>query len=308
MGVLSICLHLIWTLTDALHRQSIDVARGSCFAFIDASYLAMSGIFREKHMLMVFRFAAEDGLQTGHVVTLHMPPRTWRASILESYTPPPPTPPQSAVFWPDPAQRMVALRLEIVCPDAPSTRFQRLRRGQQTDHAAWHWHHVLLLIPRNTFRTQVQHGDFTCSLSPGNIPEIPWNDWGSDGSILVRYDGRRELGARDYRGQWFLPFGSRLTFRAPPGTESSLITVDANPLSKLHPSHSGCTRKDMLARIEDFSDTGDSFLKTVHPRSYYIRPAFPDVARLIYARYELPCGVTVSVSQRPIVIYDKKLT
>ena len=63
----------------------------------------------------------------------------------------------------------------------------------------------------------------------------------------------------------------------------------------------------MLARIEDFSDTGDSFLKTAHPRSYYIRPDFPDIARLIHATYELPCGATVSVSQYPIVIYDKKL-
>ena len=244
-------------------------------------------------VIAVYRYASGGGLPIGHVATLQLPPGTWSSWILESWAPSPPKPPQSALFWPDPARRIVVLRLQINYTHPPESTFQRLRSGRLSALPSGD-SRILLLVPRDTFR---EHINYENALNrPKYIPEVPWDQWGPRGSVLIKYDVYRAWRRWEDKFRWFFPFGSRLTFYAPSAAGTRLVTIDVNPLSRYHPSHAGCARKDKFAWIEDLSASGDPSLITTHPRSYYLRPAFPNAARLLYAVSEHSGGYTISVS------------
>ena len=203
------------------------------------------------------------------------------SAILDSSVPSPPTPPPSAAFWPDPEQRVVVLRLRVPCSPPPNI-VMRMLRPNHHDTPTWAgaWYNALLVIPCATFHKHIKPVDAMGAPTP-----IPWESWGLRGSVLIRDQGfadqNSSRGHYWQQPQFVFPFGSRLTFFArlsASDRDPRLVTLDTNPLSKLHPPHPGCTRQDRLAWVEKLDERGQSSnLKTTHPRSYYFGPTFPDV-------------------------------
>ncbi|KAM5540645.1 hypothetical protein V8D89_005676, partial [Ganoderma adspersum] len=117
----------------------------------------------------------------------------------------------------------------------------------------------LLIIPCTIFHEQIKLASSTQDLTPA--PSIPWEDWGLRGSVLIRQDDSENTQrTHNWLPPFVCPYGSRLTFFAPssddPHGNPRLVTLDVNPLSKLHPPHPGCARRDALASAEKSSDRG----------------------------------------------------
>ena len=287
------------------HRAVTQAARvpyGSSMTFIDTSYMAMTVEWTgdqpnrandgRNSAIAIYRFRAEDGQRAGYVTTLQLPPGTKASLILESWAPSPPTPPRSAVFWADPAQRLIVLRLTISYVGSTKTR-NGLRLSLSSE-ATWYSNHILLLIPCATFRKLLSPTGRKPNVT--SAPPHQWSEWGPDGSVLIQYDGFRNREQWGHEPKYFFPFGSRLTFLSPSPKGPRLTTVDVNPLSKLHAHHPGCAKEESLASVEHFNHTAQAAdFKTTYPRAYHVGPIFPD-ARQALAISQHPSGYTVCVS------------
>ena len=280
----------------------------SSYTFLNASYITVvfctviysfpAGPKRRPNTIGIYRIQEERHLPVGHVATLQLPPGLELSAMLNSSVPCPLTPPPSAAFWPDPERRVVVLRLFSL--HSPLHALVRALQSQFRHTSSWTWHYTLLVIPCTTFHEQIKLASSTQDSTP--VPPIPWEDWGLRGSVLIRQDNFENIQRiRHWLPPFVFPLGSRLTFLAPSsdrggGGDPRLVTLDINPLSKLHPSHPGCTRRDALASAEKASDRGlSSVLKTAHPRTYYFGPPFPNFEQA-FAISQSASGYVVFVS------------
>lgn len=186
-------------------------------------------------------------------------------SIVLGYSVPfSPAPPPSAAFWPDPEQRVVVLHLNMLDVQVPTRPHRGIRSYIHSDSA-------LLVIPCTTFHKYI-------GVNTTNIQTpIPWEIWGRRGSVLIQDQHQR---SNNPTPSIAFPCGSRLTFFSHRfSSDGGLrpITLDTNPLAKLHPPHPGCTRRNELPGVEKLNIPGiSSSLKTTHcPRSYYLGPHIP---------------------------------
>ena len=256
--------------------------------------------------IRIYRFRGEHGHSVGHAATLQLPSGVEGSTIMTSSVPSSPTPPPSAAFWPDPEQRVVVLRIRVPEQSPPTKKVMQILRlnHASTSNQASSNSDALLLIPCTTFHEHAMRVAKAGHPTP-NLP-IPWEGWGSRGSVLIREEDLANS-ALSHTCKWsqpkfVFPFGSRLTFLS--GSSATdrgprLVTVDVNPLSKLHAPHPDCTRQGTLASVSEKAEAHglSSALKTTHPRSYFFGPALPDVQHTV-AIAQNASGYTVLVSFR----------
>lgn len=292
------------------------------YIFIDTSHIAVlfnslddwnpdTAHERSPDTIGIYRIQEERGLLVGRVATLQLPRLAEASMILNSSVPSSPIPPPSAAFWPDPEQRIVVLRFRVShssVSSPPNVIMRVLRPNHHGTPNGTGPYGALLVIPCITFHKHIER----IRVDAANIrTPIPWEDWGMCGSVLVPDES---LVAQQHYGQptkFVFPFGSRVTFSRSSSLDGGprLVTLDTNPLAKLHPPHPGCTRRDALTSVEKTNECGvSSSLKTTHPCSYYFGPHFSDVQHtLAITQNASGYGVLVSLPYDSAV-HDELLT
>lgn len=174
-----------------------------------------------------------------------------------------PLPPPSALFWPDPALRTVAVQFHMFA----SSHLRNLL-GESLNST------FVLLIPQSTFREHIKRASTKTTLDEPRV--FPWRDWGESGSVVLKsgtLPAYRPHIAGFYSNSTVVPIGSRIAvFTLNDANQVHLTAVDINPLAaggSINEWGNGIRRTGHQSRFDVVNPPyPEPFIYTTYPRTY----------------------------------------